>query len=370
MMIIGFTSILHSSEIIKIKLFDGDTLTGKLDLPSSGNIRELIIFIPGTGPNTYTNHRKLGNVEFNYFDLFVDEFNKRGIAFFAYNRRGVEIGNFPPYYDKVDREKYKKYLPSIEIKDIGSIISYLKADARLKNCKIVLFGASEGTMLASMVAENKNNKVDALFLLGYANDNLYDIIKWQFSGEASMIAMKDYMNYLDTNKDNQINKQEYESSDKIAELIRGTVLRGAKYEELDANKDNNITSDDYKIVNSSRYQAILNAIDTKNDDWIWNNYFHITSAWLKEYFESEPNKTRLLRLDIPIYVFHGDEDANVPVAGVYDIKERFALNNKTNLNCFIFKGHNHDLNFMDWPNKKVISDGIQKIFDTSDELNK
>jgi len=104
-------SVLPGSEIVKIKLSDGEMMTGKLDLPpGGGDVRELVIFIAGTGPNTYLNHRKLGNTEFNYFDLFVDEFSKRGVAFFAYNRRGVEIGDAPPYCDTVDKEKYKKYL--------------------------------------------------------------------------------------------------------------------------------------------------------------------------------------------------------------------------------------------------------------------
>lgn len=370
LMILVSNSVLYSSEIVKIRLMDGETLTGKLDLPSTGDIKQLIIFIHGTGPNTYTNHRKVGDTEFNYFDLFVNEFNKRGIAFFTYNRRGVEIGDKPPYYDVVDREKYKKYLPSIEVKDIESVITHLKTDNRLRTSKVVLFGGSEGTILAPMVAENMKNKIDALFLFGYVNDNLFDVIKWQNSGEPTMMAIRDYLKYFDTDKDNIVSKQEYEADDKIAELIRSTKFKGTKYEKLDVNNDNNISSEDFRIPKSSFYQSLLKAIETKNDDWIWKNYFRITSAWCNEYFELEPNKIRLLRLDIPIYIFQGDEDTNAPVSGVYDIKEKFEQKNKANLHCYVFKGHDHNLNFMDWPSKKVISPGLQKIFDISEELNK
>ena len=93
---------------------------------------------------------------------------------------------------------------------------------------------------------------------------------------------------------------------------------------------------------------------------------HLTSAWYKDHFKLEPNKIRLLKIDIPIYIFHGDADAMTPIEGVYDIKNRFAQNNKTNLQCFIFKGADHDLNY----DFKIISEGIQKIFDISEELNK
>ena len=99
-------------------------LTGKLDLPSDpASVKRLVIHIHGTGPGTYLDHRKMRSGEFNYFDLFASEFTKRGTAFFAYNKRGVEFGDIPPYYDKVDREKYKKCLPSIEVKDIDMLIN-------------------------------------------------------------------------------------------------------------------------------------------------------------------------------------------------------------------------------------------------------
>lgn len=364
-LVVSFSVSLCASEILKIKLFDGEVLTGKLDLPSdTASVKRLVIYVHGTGPGTYLDHRKMRSGEFNYFDLFADEFTKRGTAFFAYNKRGVEIGDTPPYYDKVDREKYKKCLPSIEVKDIASVIQFLKLDKRLKKAKVILLGWSEGTIVASLVAE-KNKSVDALLLAGYANDNLFEVIKWQNSGESSMRAIG---KYFDTNNDHAISREEYESSDKVPAKMRAALFKDAPFEQLDANKDNRITAEDFGILNRVRYNMILNAVEKQDDDWIWNNYFRITTAWLKEHFELEPNKTRLLRSNIPIYIFHGEDDINVPVEGVYDLQERFAKNHKSNLQCFIFKDHDHDLNYLDWPTKKTISDGIKKIFEISDTL--
>jgi len=119
---ISLISFSQQSEIIRIKLQDGDTLTGKLDLPDiPQSIKELVIFVHGTGPSTYLDRRKVGGIEFVYFDLFKQEFNKRGIAFYTYNRRGVSLTNNPPTYDTVDKVKYKKYLPVTEAKDISSM---------------------------------------------------------------------------------------------------------------------------------------------------------------------------------------------------------------------------------------------------------
>jgi pimeloyl-ACP methyl ester carboxylesterase len=359
-------SALRASEIVKIALSDGETMTGKLDLPpGDGPVRELVLFIAGTGPNTYLNPRKLGKVEFNYYDLFVDEFAKRGVGFFAYNRRGVEIGDTPPYYDKVDPEKYKKYLPGVESKDIGTAIAHLRALPRLKAAKIVLLGWSEGTILAAMAAENADNKIGALFLAGYAHENMSDIITWQLSGEPSIINIR---KYFDADKDNAITKSEYESASAAATYMRTNAFKGAKFEDIDVDKSGKIDAADFKIINSGRLKAVMAAAEKGDDAWIWANFFRVTSAWLKEYFALEPNKTRLLRLDLPIYVFHGEDDANVSVAGVRDLQARFAQKGKTNLQCFVFKGHDHDLNYMLWPVKKTIPEGIQKIFDVAGEI--
>ena len=96
----------------------------------------------------------------------------------------------------------------------------------------------------------------------------------------------------------------------------------------------------------------------------------MTINWLSEHKDLEANRTRLPRLDIPIYIFQGEDDANASVKGVYEIEKIFSDKQKTNLRCFVFKGHNHDLNYLDFPSKKSISEGIKKIFDVSEELNK
>ena len=358
----------YGSNIISIKLNDGESIVGRLSMPEgSANVPTVVVFIPGTGPNTYLNKRKIGNKEFNYYDLFEAEFLKRGIGFFTYNRRGVEIGDKPPYYDKVDSAKYAKYTPKQEVLDVESILSDLRKVDRLKDTRIALLGASEGTIIAAMVADRMVEKVDDLLLFGYANDNMFDIIKWQFSGVTSIMNLK---KYFDTNKDNVFSRAEYESKDTIATLGRVRVLNNLPFDTLDMVKDGNLDYKDFGARNKPFYEYLLKMIDEGNDTWIWKNYFRITSLWLKEHFKLEANKTRLLNIDIPIYIFQGVEDANASVEGVYDIQSRFKNANKTNLKCFIFEGHNHDLNYLDWPFKQQISEGLNAIFNTSEELIK
>lgn len=350
-----------AGEIVKVKLSDGEMLTGKLELPTdSSHIQRLIIYIHGTGPGTYVTRRKFGKLEFNYFDLLTQEFTKRGVAFFTYNKRGCEVGDTPPDYETIDREKFAKVIPSREVQDLNSVIAFLKADKRLQDTRIALLGWSEGTILAAMAAE-QNKDVKAILLAGYVNDNLFDIIKWQHSGASSMVNLRRYFQP----KDNQvITRQEYEATSPRATAGR-EVMGGASFEQLDQNKDGKLTAEDFAVINRARYASIMEAVEKNDDEWIWNNYFHVTTAWLKAHFKLEPNKIRLLRLTIPIYIFHGDMDGNSPVEGVYAIQARFAEAKKTNLHCFVFKNHDHDLNYLQWAMTKVISDGLQKIFETS-----
>ena len=359
---------LFGEEIIKVGLSDGEIITGRLMLPSNeDNVPLLVIFVHGTGPNTYLNKRKIGNVDFNYFDLFAEEFNKRGIGFFTYNRRGVEIGDKPPYYDEIDSVKYSGYLPETEAEDIESIISQLRRDKRILNSKIALLGSSEGTIISSIVADRKVEKVDALLMFGYANDNLYDIIKWQYSGNASIMNLR---KYFDVNKDNLISQREYESADSGAVFGRTRVMRNVSFEALDADRDSILDYRDFASRTVPYFEYLIKMIDSGNDAWIWQNYFRVKSKWLKEHFQLEANKTRLLRIDIPVYIFHGTEDGNVPVEGVYNIQTAFRNAGKTNLTCYIFDGHNHDLNYLDWPFEHKISEGLNAIFNTSELLMK
>lgn len=347
-----------TSEIVKIKSFDGYTLTGKLDLPvNATEVPTLVIFVPGTGPNTYDNHRMVGTKEFNYYDLFANELGKRKVGFFRYNTRGVDMGTQPPMYDTIDKAEYRNYTPENQAKDIEIMITELKKNEALKNAKIVLLGWSEGTIIAPLVAERKNVEISSLMLAGYCNVKMQDIIEWQLSGDSSMIF---YCQYFDTNFDGVISEKEYLAD---PNKIVSSVLGGAKFEQLDVNTDKKLSSEDFAIMLAGRKNQVLEAISKGDDEWLWNNYFQITSEWLSGHAKLSANKDRLLKLMMPVNIFHGVYDQNVPLQGVYDIYEACRGKNKTNINAFVFDQHDHDLNYMEYPYYNKISEGLTRIFD-------
>lgn len=355
-----------SFELVTVRLGDDEELVGRLVLPEQKiKISELLIFVQSSGPHTYLDRRKIGNKEFNYFDLFAEQATKNGIAFFSYNRRGVFLGNKPPTYDSIDTEKFRKYLPSIESDDLSRVINQLRKDKRLRQAKVVLLGWSEGTVLATLVADQRKAHVDALLLAGYCNDRMMDIVKWQHSGEPTF---QYHAQFFDTNDDRAISKPEYESMEERAARYRANALQNTAFEFFDLNKDSVLTKEDFGLLVKPRLDALLNAYQKGNDEWIWKNYFRITTAWLKEHDELEPNNQRMLRLDMPIYIFQGTNDANTPVSGVLDIEEKFKTLGKTNLKVYIFQKHDHDLNFGQWVMRNQLSEGLSMIFRVTESL--
>lgn len=359
----------HTTSILEMRLDDGDVLKGQIYLPQDAeSVKTLVIFVHGTGPATYLNKRAAsGGRSFNYFDYWGHELNERGVAFFAYSKRGVTMGDQPPNYDEVDREKFRKVVPHTEVDDLAVIVDQLKAVPAVKDAKVVLLGGSEGTVIAAMCAEEYPDKIDAILLFGYAHENMYDIIAWQHSGQASMLNLNPV---FDTDGDKTISQEEYESDDDKVARYRKHVMQDVKFGFLDANKDGKLAADDFAVRLKVRQNMLMNNLKEGNEDWIWNYYFRISVPWLQEHFALEPNKSRLPRLNLPIYIFHGDLDPNVPVEGVYDLEKRFEALGKTNLKAFVFENHEHNLNFMEWVRDGRIPAGVEKILEVAAEFNR
>lgn len=360
-LVCGLPSLAFQSETKVYMLSDGERVLGRLCVPENGKFNTIVFAIHGTGLQNHLNMRK-GSFNFNFYDELATEFCTRGVAFFTYDRRGVTVdeNGKPPFYVKLDTLKYLKYTPLREAEDVENIISTLKKDKRLKNCNIILYGLSEGTIIAPLIVERDRVKVDAIFLHGYDNENLYDVLEWQNEGNGIMIMANQY---FDKNGDKKISSEEYDAKDAIVLAYKRYLFQNVDFESLDKDQDGFITTGDIGSMRKNLHEGLLKAIQDDDNVWIRNNYMELTSNWFKTHFQLEPNKSRLLRLNLPIYIFHGTCDANVPVEGVYDIEERFRIMGKKNLTVYIFEGHNHDLNFEDWLVKKKWSEGMLKIFE-------
>lgn len=327
-------------EILTITSFDGVQFDGRLRLPEGDAVDTLVVFVNGSGPNTYDNRRSLGDIEFRYHDLFANELNARGVGYFSYNTRGVTPGDEPPLYCEIDDELFKTYKPSNEIKDIPYIINQLKTLAPLTEAKILLLGWSAGAIIAPQAALAGEAQIDGLILAGYPNSSMADILSWQQSGGSSMVF---YRQYFDTDGDGAIDQTEYEADP------HGIVpaLGDLPFAQLDLTGDGALTAEDFGQMLEASREEVFRAFETGDDEWLKTNYgVYLTSGWYQDYANIEPNASALPKLDLPIFILQGTYDQNTPVEGAREIEQTFKALNKENLTVQIYEA-DHDLNYLE-----------------------
>lgn len=353
-----------NTQLITITSYDGYPIQAKIRIPDILEIDKIVIYVNGSGPNTYDNKRDgFNGATFNYHDLFSEQFCNRGIAYCSYNTRGVIEGNEGPLYVKIDDEEYKKYLPHNSVEDVIAIVKYIKQQPLLKNTKIFLLGWSEGTIIAPIVAMRKDIEVDALLLAGYCNENLKDTLVWQLSGNA------EYINWslaFDYDNKGYITRENFHE-DKYK--VRTALFGNATFDDIDSNHDGKIDIDDAAARSLPHLENMLTAIDRNDDQWLKrNNGVRLTSAWLKEHFSLKPTKEILPLLDLPIVIFQGDIDRMCPKSYADDIKRKFEALGRHNLTVNIFKKHDHDLNYAVYLMRNEISEGLLSIFQTAKQM--
>lgn len=350
------------SQVLTFEAFDGYPLTGRLTLPAGmDSVKKLVIYVNGSGPNTYLNHRQINDIDFNYFDFFAEEYAKRNTAFFSYNTRGVSLGEEPPLFQEIDEAAYQSYLPHNEIQDVATMIKELRTISQLHDAQIILLGWSAGTIVSPLVVLETDAPVDVLLLAGYTNTTMDEALDWQQTGGSSMVF---YRNYFDYDGDRRISPEEFtEDRYGIAAWL------GVQFTDLDADANGYLDEHDFALLLQPSREALYAAINRNDDEWLKNNYgVQLTSAWFEDYRTIAPNSETLPKVDIPIYIFHGNLDANVPVEQVHAIEQIFKTSGKSNLTSYTFGGHDHDLNFVNIILTGTIPEGIQTILDCVDKL--
>lgn len=336
----------REDEIKIIKSFDGFEVTGRLSVPAEKEkIDRLVIFVHGTGPNTYEMRRQnnTSGTRFKYLDVYADKFTGGGTAFFTYNTRGINLGDEEPYYADIDENGYKQYTPQNIAQDVKYIIEQLKQDSRLTNADVILLGASEGTIIAPLAVSEYGAEADALLLMGYCNDNMRDVLKYQLGGGMSFFNYTLFFNVVGAE---EITKEQYEADPNG--IIDG-LLGGTAFEDIDLDGNGLITEEDFAAMMTPVKDSLFQAIENDDDQWIAENMSAIMpplmSDWFRAHFELPKTEDIMTEVDIPMYIFQGTYDANCPVQGTYDVQHRFEGLGKDNLTVHIYDGYDHDLNF-------------------------
>ena len=348
--------------IVTVTMPDGYPLNVKLSEPDTAS-RAVVLFVQSSGPHTYDDERELNGSHFNYFDLFADELTRRGAAFCRYSTRGVYPGSEPPMYVKIDEAEYKTYLPSNTTDDIVRLTEWLRGRGYEK---ISLLGWSEGSVIAPL-AVKRGARVDQLLLAGYLGCNLYDILRWQLSGNSSCIF---YRRIFDYDKKGYISEQDFDEDRYHA---RAALFGDKSFAELDVNGDGRLDVLDFAPASERHLANMLAAIERGDDDWLRDNHgVRLTSGWFREHFALRPNRELLCKLaktqPLDLHIFSGGWDSMTPASEAFELEARFKRLG-LGLTHHHFENADHDLNFIAYIVKGTVPEGIAAILDAAVKMN-
>ena len=328
--------------VIRFAATDGTPLEGKLTVPADAKGPFPVVYhLHGAGPRNYDNPVAQykdadGQLRlYRYYDFYSHELARRGLAFFRMNKRGCTIE--PSGQPRIDRSVFSKATPSVLLDDYANGLDALRGRKEIDPKRIVLSGQSEGTRLGPQLALRSPPGILGIALAGYAADNTRDTVVWQ----NSVGPWRNIQKLIPAAADGTLTRAEYDAAVKQDASIPSKL----PFASVDRDADGVVTAADMVRINRPRLDAILKAVDEGNDDFLWQVVLNLSSAYLREGWDGESNYVTLLKLNIPLAIFHGELDGTTRVEGVRETEAAFRAAGKTNLAVHIYPGHDHYLNW-------------------------
>ena len=138
------------------------------------------------------------------------------------------------------------------------------------------------------------------------------------------------------------------------------------FERLDLNKDGAVTPEEVRA--ESRLERIRKAVGERDDDYLWQHLLNLSSAYLLEDWSHRPNHETLLKLNVPLAIFHGQNDGSCRVEGVREAQEAFAEAGRDNLTVRIYPKADHDLNWTQFLTEGTVPQAYRDIFSTVEQM--
>jgi dienelactone hydrolase len=323
---------------VHFKSHDGHEMFGKLTVPKGRGPFPVVIYVQTAEGMTVDMKRPLGGGKtFNYFDIYRAELSKIGVAFFSYEGRGITTGDQPPRYEKVEREAFDTSTLENKVYDVVAALAAIRSRPDVDRSRVLLMGASEGTLIAARTAATVPQLFAGLVLYGVMSSNM----RYTFDYIMTDGAYLTYRLAFDTDKDGRVSKAEFEAD---PNKYRATALQNAGFENFDKDGDGVFTSDEMRSLTKVYTDAIKAEDYAVLDAWgARAAAVSLPKGWFKDHFAQKEIWTYLTELDVPVGCFHGEVDAMVPVEGLRLMEAKAKAAGKSNMEFRTFAGVGHSL---------------------------
>jgi dienelactone hydrolase len=317
---------------------DGYPMRGRLTVPAGRGPHPVVVYAQTAEGMTIEVRRQLtATTTFSYFDLYKDSLPAMGIAFFRYDGRGVGVGTAAPRFETIDTAVYNTSTLDNKVRDLLSAIAIVRAQPEIDARRVVLMGASEGTLLIADAAARARGQVAALVMYGVLAENLKNTAMFMF-GDGTFLT---YGRVFDADSNGVITQAKFEAD---ARGYRARAMGNAPFATVDLNGDGVFSSADLK----TKTQVYLNAVES-NDykalyEWsLKGAAVAIPTGWFENHFTYPEMWTFLSSLDIPVGMFHGAMDAMIPISSVRALEDRARAAGKTRMRFHYFPNGDHSL---------------------------
>lgn len=297
-------------EIIDLIIETEDVkIGGTLSLPKNRKTSSLVIMSSGSGPQD----RDETLEGFKIFKVIADHLASKGIATFRYDDRGVgtSTGNFVN--------------STIEdhAKDLENIIDYFKSSQDHSFESFILFGHSQGGILAGKVAV-ENESIEKVILMGAPAVPLVEVVLYQIRQEYNPSKISKSLIEADVSAHNKLMRaiEDNKNVNEAYDLLRETA-ETIFFETLSTGE----VVDTIKI----KQKAIAKADEFKT-------IYALPSLTSFLYYDpSEDYK----RLKVPVLGLFGGLDFQVPIHQNKDRMENALLKADTDFHFITFENANH-----------------------------
>ena len=364
----SFTTLAPGERLVTVRTTDGLSLEGKLSLPPQAtNPVPVVFFLPGAGPFTfdrpivYPDLTRLNELlppmkVQNYCDFYAQQLAARGLGFFRINQRGCGIIRDDEGHPReiTNRSLFSKATPKVLLADYQAALDALRHQAGVDTNRIILLGASAGTRWAPRLALAKPDGIVAVVMFGYSEDGMKNTIVWQ----NTVGPWRNIAKIFDADEDGKVTQAEYDEVLKRKGKIVSDLL---PFDQLDRNRNRIVTPTE--MDQRPHAEEILKAVQNRDDDSLWDNLLNLSSTYLLEEWESPPTHETLLKLDVLLAIFHGENDGACRVEGALAAQRAFQAAGKSNLTVRTYPKTDHDLNWASYLRDGKVPPAFADMFD-------